>query len=155
LHTGFEIRRATESDIEFIQALTREVFTDYAAEIGANVDALTETYDDIKNDINNKLVFIAFSDGLPSGSVRVEVKDGAAYLYRFGVRREYQGNGVGKAVMNVVDRAMMDLDVKRITLYTASKAAALVRFYYARGFYIDSTTKDRGYIRAMMVKEYF
>jgi len=30
----------------------------------------------------------------------------------------------------------------------------LIRFYYGRGFYIESTTNDRGYIRALMVKEY-
>ena len=30
----------------------------------------------------------------------------------------------------------------------------LIRFYYGRGYYIDSTTKDRGYIRALLCKDY-
>ncbi|NLN65589.1 MAG: GNAT family N-acetyltransferase, partial [Clostridiaceae bacterium] len=31
---------------------------------------------------------------------------------------------------------------------------ALMRFYYGRGFYVDSVTHDRGYPRARLVKEY-
>jgi len=29
----------------------------------------------------------------------------------------------------------------------------LVRFYYGQGFFVHSTTTDRGYIRALMVLE--
>ncbi|MDP4272362.1 MAG: GNAT family N-acetyltransferase, partial [Bacteroidota bacterium] len=44
--------------------------------------------------------------------------------------------------------------IKRLSLHTASKYHDLVRFYYGRGFYVDSTSRDRGYVRALMVKEY-
>ena len=39
-------------------------------------------------------------------------------------------------------------------LHTASKYKALVRFYYGCGFYIKSTSEDRGYVRALFIKEY-
>ena len=38
-------------------------------------------------------------------------------------------------------------------LHTASKATSLVRFYFNSGFYIVSTTKDKGYIRALLIKD--
>ena len=36
----------------------------------------------------------------------------------------------------------------------AAKYFDLVRFYYGRKFYVDSISEDRGYKRALMVKEY-
>ena len=56
--------------------------------------------------------------------------------------------------MNLVDIKMREMGVKRIMLHTGAKVGSLVRFYYGRGFYIDSTTKDRGYIRALLCKDY-
>lgn len=153
---GFQIRQAIPEDIPFIYEVTREAFEKYVEMAGIEkTEALTETADDILHDIENKYVFVAFIDGIPVGSLRVEVKDDkTAYLSRFGVRLAFQSNGIGKALMNVVDRAMKAEGVEKLILHTASTVTSLVRFYYARGFYIDSTTKDRGYVRALLVKDY-
>ena len=143
----FQIRPATEEDIPDIMKITREAFMKYKelADI-EHIDALDETYDDVKRDIDN---------GEPVGSVRVEVfPDGTAELTRFGVKVTSQNNGIGKSIMNLVDRLMIKRNVKRIHLYTGAKITSLIRFYYGRGFYIDSTDKSRGYIRAKLVKDY-
>ena len=117
--------------------------------------ALSETYEDVKNDIDNKIVLIAFSDGIPVGSVRVEIfDDKTAYLTRFGVKVTSQNNGIGKSIMNLVDKIMIKNGVKKISLHTGAKVTSLIRFYYGRGFYIDSTDKSKGYIRALLIKDY-
>lgn len=154
---NFEVRKATFDDIEEIQKITKEAFTRYIelAGITGTIDALEETYEDIKKDIETKEVFIAYINGFAVGSARIEIfPDKTAYLSRFGVRTEYQNNGVGKAIIDVVDMAMKELGVKKLCLHTSAKISPLIRFYYGRGFYIDSTTKDRGYIRALLCKEY-
>ena len=56
--------------------------------------------------------------------------------------------------MNLVDRIMIKKGVTKISLHTGAKVTSLVRFYYGRGFYIDSTDKSRGYVRALLVKDY-
>ncbi|MDD6485227.1 MAG: GNAT family N-acetyltransferase [Clostridiales bacterium] len=152
----FQVRLATYEDIEAIGTITREAFTKYSALTGTdNLDALTETAEDIKADIDNKIVLIALTDGEPVGSVRVEIRpDNTAYLTRFGVRVDNQNNGIGKSMMNLVDKIMQKKGVKRISLHTGSKITALIRFYYGRGFYIESTENSRGYLRATLVKEY-
>ena len=49
--------------------------------------ALEESYNDVKKDIDTKVVLLALSDGEPVGSVRVEVfPDKTAYLSRFAVK---------------------------------------------------------------------
>ncbi len=152
----FEVRMATYDDIDDILSITKEAFLKYAELAGIETtQALLETYDDVKRDIDTKIVLIALSDGIPVGSVRVEVfDDNTAYFSRFGVKVTSQNNGIGKSILNLVDRIMKKKGVKRLSLHTASKITSLIRFYYGRGFYIDSTDKSKGYIRALLVKEY-
>jgi len=152
----FEVRMATYDDIDDILSITKEAFIKYAELAGIETTAaLNETYDDVKRDIDTKIVLIALSDGVPVGSVRVEVfDDNTAYFSRFGVKVTSQNNGIGKSILNLVDRIMKKKGVKKLSLHTASKITSLIRFYYGRGFYIDSTDKSKGYTRALLIKEY-
>jgi N-acetylglutamate synthase-like GNAT family acetyltransferase len=137
--------------------VTREAFAAYARLAGLEtVDALTETYDQLRQDIEHKYVYAAFMDGRVVGSVRVDV-DAAqrtGYLSRFGVSLQAQNSGIGKSLMNLVDLEMKSLGVRRLYLHTAAKVGSLMRFYYGRGFYVRSTSEDKGYIRALLVKDY-
>lgn len=152
----FEVRLATYDDIPDILAITREAFVKYQQMAHTpHLEALEETYEDVKRDIDTKVVLIAFSDEVPVGSVRVAIfDDHTAYLSRFGVKVTSQNNGIGKSIMNLVDRIMIRKGVKSIFLHTGSKVTPLIRFYYGRGFYIASTDDSRGYLRAKLQKDY-
>ena len=152
----FQIRLADYGDIDSIVSITREAFQKYKELAGIDhVEALEETSADVRHDIDTKIVLRAFSDSEPVGSVRVEIlPDGTALLTRFAVKVTSQNNGIGKSIMNLVDRIMLKKGVSRIKLYTGSKITSLIRFYYGRGFYIESTDTSRGYVRAKLVKEY-
>lgn len=157
LQSYFRVRTAVYADIEAIQAITHEAFTKYAEmSPAAAPDALRETAADIKNDIDNKIVLIAERDNTPVGSVRVAIdeKTKTAYLSRFGVKISAQNSGIGKSLMNLVDEIMKKHGIKSISLHTDSQLTPLIRFYYGRGFYIDSTDKSRGYVRAHLIKHY-
>jgi ribosomal protein S18 acetylase RimI-like enzyme len=153
----FVVRKAFMSDIPQILDVSKEAFHMYAegAGITAIIGSLSETCEYLQEEIKNKLVFVAIYEDVIVGSVRVEVSnDKTAYLSRFGVRGEYQSRGIGKLLMNAVDASMEKLGIERLYLHTASRMLSLVRFYYARGFYIESTNKGNGYIRALLCKEY-
>lgn len=157
LQSLFQVRHAAYEDIDDIMNITKEAFVKYQELAGVTgIAALNETYEDVKRDIDNKVVLIALQDGAPVGSVRVEVNEETqeAYLSRFGVKVTSQNNGIGKSIMNLVDRIMIKRGVKSISLHTGAKITSLIRFYYGRGFYIDSTDKSRGYIRALLKKDY-
>ncbi|MFL0247201.1 GNAT family N-acetyltransferase [Candidatus Clostridium stratigraminis] len=153
----FVVRKAEYEDIPQLKEVAREAFRLYAegAGIAEIVGTLEETHEDLKKEIDNKLVLVAEADGLIVGSVRVEIKtDKTAYLSRFGVLGTYQSRGIGKQLIKAVDIEMEKLCVTNLYLNTASRMFSLVRFYYGLGFYIESTTKDQGYIRALLCKEY-
>lgn len=157
IDSGFQVRKATYDDIDAIAHITSAAFKSYAKMVGiSNIAALEETKEDIKNDIDTKRVIIAFLDGKAVGTARIAIneEEKTAYLSRFGVDPEIQNNGIGKSIMNLIDKYLMHKGIKRLSLHTGAKLTSLIRFYYGRGFYVDSTTKDRGYIRALLHKDY-
>ena len=151
----FQVRRATMDDVDSIVKITQDAFNKYIKLAGiTDTAALHETREQVIHDIETKIVYVAYIKEHVVGSVRIELLDKeTAYLSRFGVNTDFQNLGIGKALMNSLDMEMKEMNIKKIILHTASKATSLVRFYYNRGFYIDSTTKDKGYIRALLVKE--
>ncbi|MBC8060490.1 MAG: GNAT family N-acetyltransferase [Clostridiaceae bacterium] len=154
---NFVVRKALKGDIPDILRITKEVFQVYkeSAGIEYGIPALFDTYEHVEQEIERKVFLVATIDDIVVGSVRVEINnDGTAYLSRFGVESSQQKNGVGAVLIDAVDEVMKELGIEKLYLHTASKVLLLIRFYYGRGFYIDSTTKDRGYIRALLCKEY-
>lgn len=92
--------------------------------------------------------------GAAVGTLRLDIRGKEAYLSRFAVDHGHRNMGIGKALMGVADQFLIKKGVKRVTLHTSSRYGALMRFYYSRGFFVEAIEKDRGYLRARMVKEY-
>ena len=152
----FSVRLATLDDVDSIIDITQTAFKKYIEVAGIpDTAALHESKDQVIQDIKDKLVFVAFIDDEVVGSVRAElINSETAYLSRFGVSDKYQNLGIGKSLMGVFDKEMKKRGIKRVVLHTATKAFPLMRFYYGRGFYVFSTTTCKGYIRALMCKDY-
>ena len=154
---AFNVRLATVEDAPAIKKITHDAFIRYcdAANLEYTIDAVTESVEDIESDIKNKYVFIVKIDHELIGAVRVKInEDGTAYLSRFAIDEAHGNAGIGKILMRVVDKVMLENKVKTLKLHTSSKVTALIRFYYGRGFYISSVDYQRGYPRAELVKEY-
>jgi ribosomal protein S18 acetylase RimI-like enzyme len=151
------IRKATADDAAAVQAITHAAFEDYEkklGEIGAgHVKALTETIGDIKEDIQKKSVLLGVVNGQPIGSIRFEVCGDIAYISRFGVLPNAQKSGIGGMLLDRVATLCRDQYLKAIALHTASRMYGQVRFYYGHGYFIHSTSAERGYIRALLVHE--
>lgn len=154
---AFEVKRAEEQDIAAIIKITKDAFLKYCemADLNYDIEALQETDDDVKHDIETKEVYVAFIDEEPIGAVRVKILENSeAYLSRFAVKSSERNNGIGKILMSVIDKVMIEKGVKTLKLHTGSHVTPLIRFYYGRGFYISDVEYSRGYPRAELVKDY-
>ncbi|QNU67511.1 GNAT family N-acetyltransferase [Ruminiclostridium herbifermentans] len=157
MNYSFIIRKATIEDAPAILTIMQESFKKYMQDTGLSgtMEALSESIEEIEADILEKEVYIAIIDNNPVGTIRIKIlPDNTAYISRFGVMLNYHNIGIGKSLINLVDKVLISKGVKKVSLHTASKYRDLIRFYYGRGFYIESTSTDRGYIRALLVKEY-
>lgn len=151
------IKKASEQDIFAVHQIVQEAFEKYARDLGLpeKVAALKETPHTIKEEMHKKTIFIAYLDQQPVGTIRFEVLPPGkiGYISRFGVRPHVQNCGVGKALICAVEQEAKEIGVSALTLHTASEMTSSIRFYYGMGFYIHSTSTDRGYIRALLCKE--
>ncbi|MHB8062098.1 MAG: GNAT family N-acetyltransferase [Ruminiclostridium sp.] len=157
MNYSFIIRKATIEDASDILKIMQEAFKKYMQDTGLSgtMDALAESMENIEADIMEKEVYIAIIDDIPVGTIRIKLlPDNTAYISRFGVMLDYHNIGIGKSLMNLADKILKSQGIKRVSLHTASRYRDLIRFYYGRGFFIESTSTDRGYIRALLVKEY-
>ncbi|MFO7612795.1 MAG: GNAT family N-acetyltransferase [Clostridia bacterium] len=153
---SFIVRKANKNDAPAVRAILQEAFSKYMKDTGltGSMEALDETIEDTAAAIRSLEVFIAYVNEIPVGTIRFEIEGDTAHISRFGVRLEYHNIGIGKSLMNLVDAEISGLGLKKAYLYSASSYSDLIRFYYGRGFYIESTSTDRGYIRARLVKNY-
>lgn len=150
------IRPATREDVPAIADITHEAFLLYAKQVGIQraITALKEGEADVLRALEEKQVLVAEWDGQVVGSVRYEnLGGGLGYLSRFGVRTALQQGGVGGLLVEGVTAGCRDLGLHAIALHTGAKVAHLVQFYYRAGYFIHSTSQDRGYIRALFIKE--
>ena len=150
------VRPAGAADIGPIHRIILAAFRKYADVLGLDgqVSALRETEADIAKEIETKTVLVAERDGEIVGSVRYEmITNDVAYLTRFSVDPNVHNSGIGKLLLAAVNEYAARQGAKAVALHTASKMTPLVRMYYGMGYYIKSTSEDRGYIRALFLKE--
>ena len=157
----YYIRFAEEKDANGIKDVMKESFAIYQDEIKRNsssnaiVHALTETIEEIVDDIKNNTVIIALNGKKHIiGTIRVKEKSrDLAYIYRFGVLPEINNTGIGSAILGCVCEICLDKGFKAIALHTNSRFYTLARYYYGKRFFVHSTSQDKGYIRALFIKE--
>ena len=153
---SFTVRKAKPADAQAVIDILQEAFTKYMEDTGltGSMEALDETIDETIAAIENTEVFIAYVNDVPVGTIRFEIEGDIAHICRFGVRLDYHNIGIGKSLMNLIDAEIREMGIKKAYLYSASAYTDLIRFYYGRGFYVESTSTDRGYVRAKLVKNY-
>lgn len=150
------IRKAIPEEAHLIREVLQESFKKYCIESGLDtVEALKETIADIKKDMVTKELLVAVLEDEIVGTLRCVIQpDNTAYITRFGVKPRCHKAGIGRALLSEADSILERKGTKKVYLNTASKNRDLIRFYYARGFYVESVSNDKGYLRALMVKEF-
>ena len=150
-------RTALPSDAIKINDVTHKAFKLYADELGpdSHVKALEEPESAVLRDIAEHYVLIAEDEnGTFLGSLRIKSISGKlAYLYRFGVDPTIRNAGVGSKLLQKAIDHCSEKGFDAIALHTNAKYYKLARYYYGKQFYVHSTSDEKGYIRALFVKE--
>ncbi len=133
----WEIELASKGDAgELLEGQKRAFYDVAEAHNHLDMPPMTETEESIINEMERAKVFIARKDGKIIGSVRGEQNDGACCISRLWVLPEYQGKGLGHALMYAVEDYFTDYSEYR--LFTGSKSEKTIEFYKERG-YVEKT----------------
>lgn len=151
-----DIFKAELCDVKDIQKITNLAFSVYQHELHSDVKikALTEKEEDIINDIKNNYVYVAKQKGKILGSIRIQkLTNDLAYIYRFSVDPDEHNAGIGSELIDFAIKVCIEKNFSAIALHTNAKYFKLARYYYGKMFYVHSTNTDKGYIRALFIKE--
>jgi ribosomal protein S18 acetylase RimI-like enzyme len=150
------IRSITIKDIEEVSKITVEAFKIYAENLGLpeKVEGIKETPKTVMEDMGKKRILVAEYKGKIVGAIRYNIiKDGSAYITRFCVDPDCPLKGVGKLLLDEVEQEVMKMGVTHLSLHTALKVKKLADYYYSLGFYCKTFSFERGYKRALLIKE--
>ncbi|ADL13037.1 GNAT family N-acetyltransferase [Acetohalobium arabaticum] len=151
----FKVKKAEMEDSNLVFRLTKRAFQHYnVPSRSPTTPALSETIEDVEEDIKEKNILIAYLNDKPVGSVRFYSSNGKDfYLSRLGVIGEYQNQGVGQRLVAEVERWAKAQGGERITLYSAYSSKKLMEFYQKLGYEIIEIRDDPDYTRAVIQKE--
>lgn len=121
----FKVRRATDEDRGDIETICDRALGETI------VDVFDQTFD-ILTSIN----LIAEADGQMSGLLSLVVLEGEATVIFLSVYPEYQGTGVGSALLRAVDDFAAERGLAFVRVATTNDDIPLLYFYQRHGFNI-------------------
>lgn len=125
------IRPATETDFESILTVQQAAFGEYASiyEVSAWT---TETLDSLRDDARDKRILVAEAEGVIAGSVRFWNVAGVCVIRLLSVSPSYQKQGVGKALMQEIER--VTTDAHKFYACTMLRTARNIQFFLGLGY---------------------
>jgi predicted N-acetyltransferase YhbS len=125
------IRPATEKDFEAVLEVQKLAFQEYAALYETSAWT-TETLESLKDDANDKRIFVAETEGAVVGSVRFWTVGGVCVIRLLSVHPQHQWHGVGAALIRQVEH--VTTDAHKFYACTMLRTARNVNFFLNLGY---------------------
>lgn len=133
------IRPANEEDFPAILAVQRDAFSEYEGTYRTS-GWTTETLEDVKRDAREKRILVAEWNGKVVGSVRFWTVGGVCVIRLLSVDPAYQGRGIGKALMQEIEKAVTD--AHKFYVCTMLRTSRNVALFLNLGYRPESLMPD-------------
>ena len=129
------ITRASSQDAAVILELQQLAYQSEAQLYNDfSIPPLTQTLNELKNDLSNKVFWKAQVEDKIVGSVKGYQAGSTCYIERLIVHPDYQGQGIGTALMAQIESYFGQ--AQRFELFTGHKSDRNIRFYERLGYKI-------------------
>lgn len=118
------IRRATDGDAAFIQALAAEAFAEYSPNAARQTAAMA----------SRAHTLVVSDGGEPAGFVVVEIGGGSAHVSAIAVTTEARGRGIGRTLLLAAEALARRSGAAVIALATADSNLAALELFLRSGF---------------------
>ena len=133
------IRRAREQDFADILKIQAEAFGEYQGLY--DVNAWTkETLENINRDARDKVILVAEWEGMLVGSARFWVVAGVCVIRLLSVKPSYQGRGIGKALMQEIER--LARDAHKLYVCTMLRTSRNITLFLSLGYRPEAVLPD-------------
>ncbi|MBM7787751.1 GNAT family N-acetyltransferase [Tenggerimyces flavus] len=130
------MRSAVQSDAGEILTLQRAAFVDEARrDNDFHLPALTQTLRDLEQELQSSTAHVAILGARIVGAVRTRQVEDTLYINRLTVAPDWQGRGVGTALMGAAER---EATAKRASLFVRNYGEHSVSDFYSRLGYVPA-----------------
>ena len=138
-----QLRPATAADIPAVLAVTRAAYAPYAGRLAPPSSALNEDPEAVTRYLHNGGVIVAEVDGEVVGAVRYEPYETYLYLARLAVAPDWQGQGIGRRLVEAVEGWALLLGLDEVRLGVRAELPANRDFYRRLGYSEDGNAPFR------------
>ena len=142
------IRRAQPDDVRILEQIAERAYRPYVAVLGKKPAPMVA---DFKKHIDDDWV-IVFERSAVLGYAILLIEETSILLDNIAVDVDAQKEGIGKALMNHVERHVLDLDRSHLDLYTNVLMTENIRWYRRLGFAETKRIEEKGFKRVYMRK---
>lgn len=103
---------------------------------GNMFDPIWDTRENLQGKIekNPDSIIVAEKDNMAIGNIFI-VSDGwSSFLFRFAVRKEYRGNGIGKLLLEEAENRVRKNGDKEVSIFVEEKLESLKKYYEKQGY---------------------
>jgi ribosomal protein S18 acetylase RimI-like enzyme len=144
---NIEIVQANKEDLAKILEVQYKAFLREAEEFNDfNIDPMTQTLEDMEEEYKTFTYLKAVDEnGQIIGSIRGYVKNGTSYIGRTLVHPDYQGRGVGTAMIKKLEQIN---SAPRYEINSSIRCPQNIRFYERLGFkkFKETKTENNGFV---------
>jgi ribosomal protein S18 acetylase RimI-like enzyme len=143
IEEDIQIENASIHDADVILKIQKAAFLGQAEIYNSQLPPLTQSLESIRSEFDTKTFLKVILEGKIVASVRFDINDGYVNIDRIVVEPEYQGRGIGKAMLEAVESRVPDAVAYQ--LFTGSKSKRNINLYKRVGYEIvRSEVTDQG-----------
>jgi ribosomal protein S18 acetylase RimI-like enzyme len=136
-----QIKRAEAQDSDAVRLIVREAYAQWIPVIGREPMPMKADYEQAVRDHEIDLLY---ADGKPVALIEMIVSPDYLFIENIAVLPEYQGQGLGRHLLNHAEEKVRKAKVRELRLLTNQAFAANIRLYKSVGFQIDRTEPFAG-----------
>jgi GNAT superfamily N-acetyltransferase len=149
------VRRARPGDAPALAALAQRAYADYVPRIGLRPAPMDADYD---HAILADEVWVVDDDGDGDGGglaglLVLQPRGDDVLLENVAVDPAYQGRGIGRVLLDLVERRTRELGLGAIELYTHSLMTENQQIYESRGYVRTARVDEEGFDRVFYRKD--
>ena len=124
-----------------------EIYDDY------QIPPLTQTIDEIREEIKNNTFLKAVIEDVIVGSIRAYLQNDICHIGRLIVHPNYQNKGIGTILMKKIEAHFNDLGINSFQLFTGEESKKNIYLYQKLGYQIYKTEKLSSKVNLVYLKK--
>ena len=116
------------------------------------IPPLTQTFEEMRADFENRVVFKASIDGRIIGSARAHEEQGTCFVGRLIVHPDFQNRGIGTQLVREVERAFME--ARRFEIFTGDRSERNLYLYRKLGYRVFESKELTERVTLVFMEKY-